>query len=153
MQKRQGFNLLSVVLVVAIILVLGSATFFWLDPINQISRARDSKRRHDMTTLNLALTKYSNDHDGSLPLSGTVTTDKKVLCSSANSLTCSGDTQTCLAISDTDFTNKYLAVLPVDPAKTSVTDTGYYFSKDSNGYLIIGPCASTTMAIKSKIKP
>jgi len=91
--------------------------------------------------LSNAFVDYSNSHKGTLPIIGEVTTSKKVLCSSnGSSLPCDGDTETCLVIGDEDFFNEYLPSLPVDPEKSNDENTGYYITKDTSDYLIIGSC-------------
>lgn len=134
-------------------MTLGALVFLWIDPISKISEARDVARKNDTLVITAALVNYASDNQGKLPTTVAITTNKKVLCSASASLSCAGDTQTCVTITGSDFFTKYLGALPVDPVKTSAVDTGYYLSKDANGFLVVGPCASTTMAITTKIKP
>ena len=142
--NNHGFTLVSMVVTATIIVILAAAVYAWVDPVARIGTAKDQKRRNDVLILASSLSDYVQDNNGALPVLGSVVTStKKVLCSSYSSLTCDGDTTGCLQINDSDFTNKYLAELPVDPDKTADTDTGYYLQKSSTtDFLMVGACST-----------
>ncbi len=142
--NNHGFTLVSLVVTVTIIVILVAIIYVWVDPVARVGAAKDTKRRNDVLIIASALTDYMKDNNGTLPLLGGLSTStKKVLCSTNTSLTCDSDTDGCLIIDDTDFTNKYLAELPVDPDKTTQADTGYYLQKSSTtDALIVGACTT-----------
>ncbi len=65
-QKKNGFTLLELIVVMAIIGIL--STMIIGNFVTSQMRARDSKRKNDVTQLQRALEQYMNDH-GTYPLS------------------------------------------------------------------------------------
>ncbi|NTW45160.1 MAG: hypothetical protein HGB14_12205 [Anaerolineaceae bacterium] len=109
--NRQGFaNLTNLIVTVAIIAVLATAAFVWIDPIARIGEASDKKRAQDIAILKNSLAQYANENKGALPVLGAITTAKKVICSTqtGSNLTCDGENQLCLTIDDSDFLNKFI---------------------------------------------
>lgn len=141
----QGFTMLELVIVISIILALGVATLIWIDPVERIGAAKQARRQDDVMTLSAALTDYAKTHKGALPVLGAVTTEKKVICNtqSGAQLVCDTSTEYCLKIDDADFFAKNITNLPIDPDKSSDSDTGYYIEKDANNNIIIGACDHT----------
>ncbi|MDQ5938639.1 MAG: Type secretion system protein [Patescibacteria group bacterium] len=141
----KGFTMLELVIIVSIILGLGAAVVIWIDPVERIGAAKQAKRQDDVTVLSVAFSDYAKTHKGALPVLGTVTTTKKVICNNQTNelLTCDADIEYCLKIDDADFFNKNITNLPIDPDKSSDSDTGYYIQKDANNNIIIGACDHT----------
>jgi len=111
-----------------------------VDPASRISAAKDVQREQDVLLIAQAMKDYMLDNKGDIPISGDITTSKKVLCDTSISLTCSGDTEDCLVIdTTTDFLDSYLPTLPVDPEKTNSADTGYYV-QNVGDQVIVGSC-------------
>jgi len=137
-----GFTLVQLIVTMAVLLVLAAAVFSWVDPLARVGEAKNKRRIQDLNLLATALSNYAGDHNGVLPVLGTISTSKKVLCSSqgGSNLSCAGDSQLCLTVDD-GF-DKYLGALPIDPDKSSAADTGYYLQKDASNNLIIGSCSS-----------
>ena len=142
LKNLHGFSLLELIAVLGVIMILGTAVFFWVDPVAQTGKAEDKRRQQDILNIANAFTDYARDHQGVLPILGQVNTNKKVLCTtqSGNLLTCRESTQYCLPIDDAEFFAKYLGKLPLDPDKTSNTDTGYYIVRDANNNVTLGSC-------------
>ncbi len=142
---NSGFTLLELIIIVTIILALGAATFIWIDPVERIGQAKQARRQDDVMTLSAAFTDYAQSHKGALPVLGAVTTEKKVICNNQTEalLACDTSSEYCLKIDDTDFFNKNITNLPIDPDKSSDSDTGYYIEKDANDNIIIGACDHT----------
>jgi len=154
--NQKGINLLSLIISITVLLVLSAIVFFSIDPVTRITAARDSVRKQDVLIIAQALDSYVQKNQGIMPTATAITTDKKVICSSESSLSCDGDTQTCVVIHDdntSDFFANYLRQWPVDPAKAGDTDTGYYLTINANGNLTVGACASTTINYISSVKP
>jgi len=138
--KQNGFNLIGMIMTIGVILLLFMSIYVAVDPVSRINTAKDKAREQDVLLLAQALKDYALDNKGQLPISGDITTSKKVLCSGSVTLTCGTDTKTCLTIDDTtNFLDDYLATLPVDPEKTDSADTGYYI-QGSGDQIIIGSC-------------
>lgn len=145
MNKQQGFNLIQIVIVTAIVLILGAVVIFGDNVLADRGRARDARRWQDITAIAKAIELYNLENQ-SIPsdfsLSALSTSTKMVLCSSAGSLTCDGQTESCVVVDDAGFLGKYLPNLPVDPEKSDTTDTGYYITRTSSNMLTIGSCES-----------
>ncbi|RJQ33487.1 type II secretion system protein [Candidatus Parcubacteria bacterium] len=152
-QNNQGMSLLGLVIVVLIIAILGTAVFLWVDPAARVGGAKDQKREQDVLSISNAIADYVNDHQGALPVLGSVTTAKKTLCTvqGGSNITCGADTLPCLRIADEEFYDKYLWQLPIDPNKSANTDTGYYLQKDVNGKLVVGACSTYGSTAVTKI--
>ena len=149
-KNKQGFTMVELIVVVAVLLVLSAATFSWIDPLARVGEAKNKKRIEDINVVSAALANYAAAHEGVLPVLGSINTNKKVLCASqsGSNLSCAGDSQLCLSVDD-DF-YKYLGTLPYDPDKTSNTDTGYYLQKDADNNLIVGACATYNSEVITK---
>lgn len=145
----RGFSLLELIVVLGIIMILGTAVFFWIDPVAQTNKAEDKRRQQDILNIANAFSNYARDHQGALPILGQVNTNKKVLCTtqSGDSLTCRESNEYCLKIDDQEFFDKYLGKLPLDPDKTSDTDTGYYIVRDANNNITFGACNYSVAAV------
>lgn len=142
LETQSGVTLVQLIVAVSVIIVLGAATYIWIDPTVKVGKAKDERRRHDILIVANAINDYANHQGGVLPVLGAVTTDKKVLCESQGGslLTCGASSQYCLKV-DSDFLAEFLPQLPLDPDKTASTDSGYYLQKDSNNKLVVGACA------------
>lgn len=62
-----GFTLIELLVVMAVLGVMASAILYIIDPIGQIQKANDSKRKSDLEQLQRTLEVYYNDN-GSYPL-------------------------------------------------------------------------------------
>ena len=148
-KDQKGFSLLELLIVLGVLMILGTAVFYWVDPVAQVGKAEDKRRQNDILNIANAFTSYARDHKGALPILGQVNSSKKVLCSiqSGTQLTCGASTEYCLAISDQDFFDKYLGRLPTDPDKSSETDTGYYILADASNNIVFGSCSYSVAAV------
>ncbi|MCD4760764.1 hypothetical protein K8R42_02585 [bacterium] len=142
--NNKGISLIGLIIVVLIIAVLATAIFLWINPVEIIGDAKDKKRTQDVALIARAIAEYTNDHGGALPILGNVSTTKQVLCASqsGSSLSCDGDSNSCVRIAHSDFYNNYMPELPIDPDKAADTDTGYYLEKDERGQLVVGACST-----------
>jgi len=142
---NKGFTLMQLIVSVSVLAILATSVFFVLNSSARLGKAKDIKRYEDITAIAKAIELYQLDN-GSLPTSFTTSTisssDKVVLCSSADSLTCDGLTTSCLVVDDVDFLDTYFGgSLPVDPDKTDTTDTGYYITR-SGDKMTFGACTN-----------
>lgn len=63
LKGKQGFTLMELLTVVAILAILALAIFFVLNPMTQIKKAHDSRRKADLRKLQTVLEDYYNDHN------------------------------------------------------------------------------------------
>lgn len=137
-----GFNLIQLVIVVAIAAILTAVIFLNEDPLARIGKAKDAERLQDIQSLAKAIEIYGIDQH-SLPTdlsSADISLGEiLVLCSASGTANCDGVARECLVVDDPNFL-KYLKSLPVDPDKNDTTDTGYYVTRSASGAVQIGAC-------------
>lgn len=142
---KMGFTLIEMLIMIAIVALLAAAAYTTVDPNKRLGEAKDSKRLADLIAVSKAIDLYAADN-GSLPsdfdVSNISNSKKIVLCSSSGQRTCNGQTRDCLVVDDSSFLQPYLGgVLPIDPEKSSVTDTGYYISRGFGDSIVLGACS------------
>jgi len=155
--KKGGFTLIELIIAVGIIALLAAISVVAINPAKRIGQSNDSQRWADLTAISKAVELYTADN-GTLPSDFAVTNiaqgEKLVLCSSAASLTCDGQTEACLVVNDTDFLGSYLPDLPIDPDKSTITDTGYYVTRGGGDNLMLGACdsySSTNIELNAQV--
>ncbi len=146
MTKRQsGFTLIELLIVIFVIAIVAAAALYALNPARRIGESNDARRKSDLVSVGKAIELYTADR-GSAPTdlanAGIAVGSKYVLCSTPGSLSCGGQTLPCRVVDDTDFLGVYLPALPIDPAKSSTADTGYYVTRANNNTLSLGACTS-----------
>jgi len=143
--KRQGFTLIELIIVIAIIALLAAATFVAVDPAKRIGNANDAQRWEDITAIADAYYTYVVDNNGSY----VTTTDDGTTYWIGTQVAATSGGATCPATSTaiSDFVNLdglitggYIGQIPDDPLGADNHSTDYYFYKDSAGAVIIGAC-------------
>ncbi len=150
--KKQGFTLIELIIVIAVIALLAASVFVAVDPAKRIGQAQDAQRWADVTAIADAIQQYVVDHNGTFPTS-TVTagTYYSVLRHGASngsaSTVCHAQTVTSDGVSfGANLVSDYLPTMPVDPLGADVygnASTGYYFMKNSSGRTMVGVCAES----------
>ncbi|MFA5047435.1 MAG: type II secretion system protein [Patescibacteria group bacterium] len=147
--KKRGFTLLEVLLVVAIIAILAGIVIVALNPSKQLGDSRNAQRRADVNTVLNAVYQYSIDNNGALPVSITTGTACGVatqeICKTGSVCTGLTDLSTYLVTT----TAKYLVAMPVDPSSTSTNGTAYQIFKNSttNRVTVCAPKAEQSATI------
>lgn len=144
-KKRKAFSLVQLVLVIGLIGILFAGYLTLFKPSVRLGEAGDSRRWIDVENIAKAVELYERDNH-QIPSDFSTSTlsvgEKFVLCNSAGTATCDGQTTSCLVVDNTDFIGVYLPSLPVDPEKTSQADTGYYITRTSNNAMSFGACST-----------
>jgi prepilin-type N-terminal cleavage/methylation domain-containing protein len=134
--NKNGFTLIEVLLVIAILAILASIVIIAINPGKQFAAARDAQRQSDVFSIMNALHQYALDHEGAFPQS--VTTDEKEVCRT--------DSESCtdlIDLSPLTSDQTYLVEMPMDPqcpvsdANCSENGTGYYVSLSSSGRVTV----------------
>lgn len=141
-QNVLGFNLIQLVIVIAVAAILTAVIFLNEDPLARIGKAKDAERLQEVKSIVKALELYGLDNN-SIPsdfASSTIAVGETyVLCSAAANVTCAGQTRPCLVVDDPNYL-KFLSSLPVDPERTSTADTGYYITRTAENTIAVGAC-------------
>jgi prepilin-type N-terminal cleavage/methylation domain-containing protein len=140
-----GFTLIELLIVIVVISLIATAAFAALNPTKRIGDSNDGRRKADLISLSKAIELYTADYGYAptqLASNAIASGQKYVLCTSAATLTCGGQSNPCLVVSDSNFLGTYLSTLPIDPSKSATTDTGYYITRSNTNSLVLGACSS-----------
>ncbi len=148
-RSKSAFSITLVVVLVAIVAVLISALLILINPISQVLRADDDKRRTDIKKIYQAIEQYAVDSEdeslSQIPLN-TVT--------GPVSLSSSDGTGLCEVL-----VPQYLSALPVDPSIgskpisdcQSTYNTGYQILRDSGGRFTVYADGATPRLIEGDV--
>lgn len=129
-KNQQGFTLIEVLLVVAIIAILAGIVILAINPNKQLGDTRNSQRQADVNTILNAAYQYSIDNQGNVPTS--ITTTATDICATG-AADCTGLSD--LSVLTTD--GKYLVAIPKDPRTGDATNTGYQISQNASGRITV----------------
>ena len=144
--NKQGFTLIELIIVIAIIALLAAATFVAVDPAKRIGKSQDAQRWQDITAIADAYYKFVVDNTGNYVTSTTDGVTYYIAHTPNNGDT---DPDTCPGTSTLltlplDLhglsTSSYIGDIPDDPAGTDNSSTDYYFYKDASGAVVVGAC-------------
>jgi prepilin-type N-terminal cleavage/methylation domain-containing protein len=122
-QKRSGFTLIELVVVMGIIMVLAAIVLTAINPSRQLSQANNTKRKSDVNAILNAVQQYAINNHGVYP--GGIST-------SALTIKKSGGVDLCSILVST-----YIAALPVDPLTNSGTAVSNCGSAYNTNYSIV----------------
>lgn len=137
--RKQGFTLLEILLVVAAIGILAGIVIVALNPGKQLGDTRNAQRKVDVNTILNAIYQYSIDNNGVIPTE--ITSGVLQICVTDG---------TCTGMADlSDLTNNqtYLVSMPTDPQATTTDGTGYYVNQTANGRVTVKALAAEQSAV------
>ncbi len=147
-KDRQGFTLLEVLLVVAIIAILAGIVIVALNPGKQLGDSRNAQRKSDVNTILSAVYQYSIDNNGNLPATilavGTCTDAANEICKEG--ATCTG----LIDLGALVVNQKYLTAIPTDPSGGTTNGSGYGIVKSANGRVTVcAPAAEQGVVVSA----
>lgn len=129
-KRRQGFTLIEVLLVVAILAVLASIVIIAINPARQLAESRNAKRRADVLVILNAVYQYDIDN---AEIPATIGTGETEICKTDAS-DCTG----MISLAVLTNSERYLTAMPVDPKGSDTTGgTGYKIYKSSNNRVTV----------------
>ena len=128
--KKSGFTLLEILLVVAAIAILAGIVIFAINPAKQLGDTRNAQRKVDVNTILNAVSQYKIDNSGDFP---------EGITSSSTEI-CKTDASSCsdlVDLSELTEDEKYLVSMPYDPRSSTDNGTGYEIYASPNGRITV----------------
>ncbi len=144
--KSQGFTLIEVLLVIAILAILAAITIMAINPTLQLAKARDSQRSADVHAILNAIHQYALDNEGAFP---------EQIDSYALEI-CRTESEDCAFLADLSVltdSQTYLTEQPKDPrcqeeeggdAYCSINGTGYFVERTETGRIKVSSQSAET---------
>ena len=127
--RKKGFTLLEILLVIAIIAMLAAIVIIAINPAKQLADSRNAQRETDINTILNATYQYAVDNNGSIP--ATITSTPTAICATGG--TCTGLVDLNLLTTN----EKYLVRIPSDPTGSTADSAGYNISRSVNNRIVV----------------
>jgi type II secretory pathway pseudopilin PulG len=140
--ENRGFTLIEIMLIVAALAIIAGLTIIAINPLKQLSDARNRNRQIDVGTIWSAMHQYALDNHGELPASirpGTLAECTEETLSDYFTI-CKTD-ECSVTLSELLEDSRYLVDLPTDPSLDDENYTGYNVVKDSEHNYRVTVCA------------
>ena len=157
LQAQQGFTLLEILLVIALIAILAGIIVVAINPAKQLTTGRNVQRQSDVNTIIDAVYQYTIDNNGPLPTGIPSVADCSTACKTIAAtnevckLTATGTCSSGVDLSALTTNAKYLVAIPVDPTVSDTDGSGYYICKDSTSGTVTVCAPSTETAYGASI--
>ncbi|MBP6976448.1 prepilin-type N-terminal cleavage/methylation domain-containing protein [Candidatus Dojkabacteria bacterium] len=127
-KKYQGFSLIEILVVVALIIILATITIVAINPAKNFRDTRNAQRSADVMQILNAVTQFTSEEGNSLALLGTIPT-----CPATGPGTgVIGTGATAINLAGT-LVDEYIVAIPMDPSTGTDADTGYTICQTAGG--------------------
>lgn len=126
--KKSGFTLIEILVVVGLIAILAAITFIAINPAKNFADTRNAQRSSDVAQILNAITQFTSEDGNVLGDLGTIATCPAV--------TAIGTDVGNLDLT-ADLVDDYIVGIPVDPSTGTAADTGYTACRTANGRVTI----------------
>jgi uncharacterized protein (TIGR02145 family)/uncharacterized repeat protein (TIGR02543 family)/prepilin-type N-terminal cleavage/methylation domain-containing protein len=161
LNKKSGFTLLEILLVVGIISILAGIVIVAINPSKQLATVRNTERKSDIKQISNALDQYYIDHNH---YPNTVLGSLTEICDTGSLSTTTGSEIDCLDLIDLSvLVPTYLTAIPTDPQASTTSGAGYRVVKTSGkiglsapaelGQTIVIGSATTTTTTPTEEEP
>lgn len=113
-RKYEGFSLIEILVVVALIIILATITIVAINPAKNFRDTRNAQRSADVMQILNAVTQYTSEEGHTIAGLGTISAD----CAAPTPIVTGTAFETALV-------DEYIVEIPTDPSAAAGTDTGY----------------------------
>ena len=142
--KTQGFTLIEILVVVALIAILAAITFIAINPAKNFADARNTQRSSDVREILSAITQYTSEQGRTVAMLGTVPS-----CATGF-VTIGSQTDNGNIDLSTNLVPSYIVAIPTDPLVGSDAMTGYVMCTDSGRVTVTAGSAENGKVISVK---
>ena len=129
--KKGGFTLIEVLVVIGIIAILASIAVVAINPARQFSQANNSQRWSNVNAILNAVHQYAVDNRGALP-AGISATPTEICRSTVATTSCGALVQFTDLLVPT-----YVVGMPTDPTGASTNGTGYRIATSTGNRIVV----------------
>lgn len=135
-KKRCGFTLIEILVIMGILAVLLSVVMVRLKPMQRKNEALDIMRQSDVRSIQQAATQYAIDNLA-LPPGAVPGTWRDICHQTLTGSSCTGGSVNGIDLSV--LVPEYLAGIPIDPAQSGSSITGYKLCSDGDDLYVYSP--------------
>lgn len=138
-KKLEGFTLIEILVVVALIAILAAITYIAINPAKNFADARNTQRQSDVREILSAITQFQGQ---------------------GNTVSSLGSVPTCPAVANigtdnvnlaTNLVPEYIVAIPKDPLVGTDANTGYTICQETGGRVTVNaPSAENSKTIQVK---
>lgn len=143
--KKTGFTLLEMLIVIGILGIIGATVLILMNPWQQVGKAKDTQRKHDLDTLKKTLEDWYNDK-GCYPRADEICAPSTVenVCAVGNKIARSKVCKICGKATGSPSSSPYLDSWPCDPEYPSKF---YLYQVETPGCTGVSNCSNSSCPV------
>jgi prepilin-type N-terminal cleavage/methylation domain-containing protein len=129
--RQEGFTLIEILVVVALIAILAAVTIVAMNPAKNFADTRNATRSADVNAILNAVTQFAAEEGNTLADLGTVSSD----CDAPTCIGSNAAAPACLDLGDDTgpLVDEYIVEMPIDPSSGTAAITGYTICQTAGG--------------------